>query len=117
VDLSIDQNILPTGGNLSLSSGLTRLGIFESEQTYLWQSTPLVASLRQPLWQFNSLKWRNRTEPLRFRIAQKQYIQDLEDLSFITTQNFFNFLLSKINFEIAEFNVTVNDSIYNISRK
>lgn len=116
MDLSIDQNILPTGGNLSLSSGITRLGIFESEQTYLWQSTPLVASLRQPLWQFNSLKWRNRTEPLRYRIAQKQYIQDLEDLSFITTQNFFNFLLSKINFEIAQFNVTVNDSIYNISQ-
>ena len=55
--LSIDQNIMPTGGRLSLSSGLTRLGIFQSENTYLWQSTPLVASYRQPLNQFNSLKW------------------------------------------------------------
>ncbi|MDR9418343.1 TolC family protein [Gracilimonas sp.] len=116
VDLTVQQNILPTGGNLSLSSGITRLGIFQSENTYLWQSTPLVASLRQPLFQYNSLKWRNRIEPLRYQIAQKQYVEDMEDLAFNTTQSFFDFLLAKINVEVAEFNVTVNDSVYNISK-
>ena len=114
--VSIDQNIMPTGGRLSLSSGLTRLGIFQSENTYLWQSTPLVASYRQPLNQFNSLKWRAITEPLRYRIAQKQYVEDLENLAFTVTQSFFDLLLAKINVEVAEFNVTVNDSIYNISK-
>jgi outer membrane protein TolC len=114
--VSIDQNIMPTGGRLSLSSGLTRLGIFQSENTYLWQSTPLVASYRQPLNQFNSLKWRAITEPLRYRIAQKQYVEDLENLAFTVTQSFFDLLLAKINMEVAEFNVTVNDSIYNISK-
>ena len=114
--VSIDQNIMPTGGRLSLSSGLTRLGIFQSENTYLWQSTPLVASYRQPLNQFNSLKWRAITEPLRYRIAQKQYVEDLENLAFTVTQSFFDLLLAKINMEVAEFNVTVNDSIYNISQ-
>lgn len=116
VDLSIQQSIMPTGGNLSLSSGITRLGIFAGENTYLWQSTPLVASIRQPLFQFNSLKWRNKIEPLRYQIAQKQYVEDMEDLAFNTTQSFFDFLLAKINIEVAEFNVTVNDSIYNISQ-
>lgn len=114
--VSIDQNIMPTGGRLSLSSGLTRLGIFQSENTYLWQSTPLVASYRQPLNQFNSLKWRAITEPLRYRIAQKQYVENLENLAFTVTQSFFDLLLAKINVEVAEFNVTVNDSIYNISQ-
>ncbi|MEX0724249.1 MAG: TolC family protein [Gracilimonas sp.] len=116
VDLSVQQNILPTGGNLSVSSGITRLGIFAGENTYLWQSTPLVASIRQPLFQFNNLKWRNKIEPLRYQIAQKQYVEDMEDLAFNTTQSFFDFLLAKINIEVAEFNVTVNDSIYNISQ-
>ena len=116
VDLSIQQNIMPTGGNLSLSSGITRLGIFAGENTYLWQSTPLVASIRQPIFQFNSLKWRNKIEPLRYQIAQTQYVEDMEDLAFNTTQSFFDFLLAKINIEVAEFNVTVNDSIYNISQ-
>src|SRR5690554_5591406 len=58
VELSVNQNILPTGGNLSLSTGISRLGIFRGENTYFWQSTPLVATIRQPLFQFNSLKWR-----------------------------------------------------------
>jgi outer membrane protein TolC len=114
--LSINQNIMPTGGVLSVSSGITRLGIFEGENTYLWQSTPLVASLRQPLFQFNNLKWSNKIEPLSFQIAQKRYVEDMEDIAFTVTQNFFNMLLAKINVEVAEFNVTVNDSIYNISK-
>ncbi|RNC83321.1 MAG: TolC family protein [Balneola sp.] len=114
--LSINQSILPTGGNLSLSSGITRLGIFQDENTYLWQSTPLIASFRQPIFQFNSLKWNNRTEPLRYQIAQKQYIEDMETIAFTVTQSFFDLLLAKINVEVSEFNVTVNDSIYNISQ-
>jgi len=116
IGFSANQNILPTGGNLSVSTGITRLGIFNQENTYAWQSTPLIASYTQPLFQFNSLKWRNKIEPLRFKIAEKQFVEDLEDLSFTVAQNFFDVLISKINVEIAEFNVTVNDSIYNISK-
>lgn len=114
--LSIEQNIMPTGGVLSVSSGITRLGIFKGENSYLWQSTPFVANLTQPLFQFNSLKWRNRTEPLRYQIAKKQFVEDMEDIAYEVTQSFFDFLLAKINVEVAEFNVTVNDSIYNISQ-
>lgn len=114
--LSINQNILPTGGNLSLSSGITRLGIFGNENTYLWQSTPLVVGLSQPLFQFNSLKWRNRTEPLRYEIAQKQFVEEMEDIAQTVTQQFFDVYLAKINLENAEFNVARNDSIYQISQ-
>ncbi|MBD3617486.1 MAG: TolC family protein [Gracilimonas sp.] len=120
VNLSINQNIMPTGGNLSLSSGINRLILFDGglngENIYRWQSTPLVATYFQPLFQYNSLKWRNKTEPLRYQIAQKQFVEDMEDLAFNVTQSFFDFLLAKINVEVAEFNVTVNDSIYNISQ-
>jgi outer membrane protein TolC len=58
--LGIEENILPTGGSISLSSGLTRLGIFGGENTYLWKSTPLQLGIRQPIFQFNSLKWQHR---------------------------------------------------------
>lgn len=116
LDLSINQSLRSTGGSLFMSSGLSRLGIFESEDRYEWGSTPFEVGFRQPIFQFNSLKWRNRTEPLRYRIAQKQFVEDMEDIAFTVTQNFFNLLLAKINVEVAEFNVTVNDSIYNISQ-
>jgi outer membrane protein TolC len=116
VGLSIDQPIMPTGGSLSVSTGITRLGIFASENTYLWSSAPLVLGYSQPLFQFNELKWRNRIEPMQLQIAQKRYSEAIEELSLTVTQRYFDVLLSKINLDIAEFNVAVNDSIYNISR-
>ena len=116
VGLSINQQFYPTGGRLSLSTGLTRLGIFNNEQTYLWQSTPLVVGINQPIFQFNSLKWRNRTEPLRFKISKKRFVEDMENLAFNTAQRFFDVLLAQINIEVAEFNLAVNDSIYSISQ-
>ena len=114
--LSINQSILPTGGSVSITSSLNRLGIFKGESRYEWSSTPVSIVYNQPLFQYNNLKWRNKIEPLRFKIAEKQFVEDLEDLSFTVTQSFFDVLISKINVEIAEFNVTVNDSIYNISK-
>ena len=114
--LSVRQNILPTGGSLSLSSGITRLGIFAGENTYLWQSTPLVVGLQQPIFQFNNLKWRNKTEPLQYEIAQKEYIEEMEQVAQSVTQRFFDVYLARINLENAELNVTRNDSIYQISQ-
>ena len=114
--VSISQNIMPTGGRLSLSSGITRLGIFEGENTYLWQSTPLVVGLQQPILQFNNLKWRNRLEPLQYEIAQKEFVEEMENIAQTVTQRFFDAYLAKINLENAEFNVARNDSIYNISQ-
>ena len=114
--LSINQSILPTGGNVSVTSGIGRLGIFENENTYFWSSTPLVVGLEQPLFQFNNLKWRNRLEPLQYEIAQKEFVEEMENIALTVTQRFFDAYLAKINLENAEFNVTRNDSIYNISQ-
>ncbi|MEP1151122.1 MAG: TolC family protein [Balneola sp.] len=116
IGASINQAILPTGGTVSITSGLNRLGIFKGENRYEWSSTPISIVYNQPLFQYNSLKWRNKIEPLRFKIAEKQFVEDMEDLSFTVTQGFFDVLISKINVEIADLNVTVNDSIYNISK-
>ncbi|MDR8391992.1 TolC family protein [Aliifodinibius sp. S!AR15-10] len=114
--VSIDQNILQTGGRLSVSSGITRLGIFENENTYLWQSTPLVLGFQQPIFGFNSLKWRTRLEPLQYEISQKEYVEDMEGLAVMVSERFFDVLLAQINLENAEFNVARNDSIYQISQ-
>ncbi len=114
-NLSINQNILMTGGTLSLSTGISRLGVFKGENTQLWQSTPLVVGFRQPLFQFNNLKWQNQLEPLRYTIAQKQYVEEMEQIAVTVTQRFFDVYLARINLENAEFNVARNDSIYQIS--
>lgn len=114
--LRISQNIMPTGGTLSLTSGVTRLGIFSNENTYLWQSTPLVLNYQQPIFQFNNLKWQDRLEPLQYKIAKKEFVQQMEGIAITVTQRFFDVYLDQINLENARFNVTRNDSIYQISK-
>lgn len=115
-ELSIQQSMALTGGTISVSSGLTRLGIFEGEGTYNWQSRPLVVGVNQPLFQFNSLRWANRIAPLQFEIAQKEYVQEMEAIAVDVTNRFFQVYLNRINLENAEFNVAKNDSIYQISQ-
>lgn len=114
--LSIEQNIRLTGGTISVSSGITRLGVFAGEDSYFWQSTPLVVGLEQPLFQFNNFKWRHRLEPLEFEIAQKDFVEEMEGLAVQVTQRFFDVYLAKINLQNARFNVSRNDSIYKISQ-
>lgn len=112
---TISQPMYFTGGSLNVTSGLQRFGIFYGENTYQWTSTPVSISYVQPLFAFNNLKWRRRIEPLRYQVAQKEYTEAIEQLSFTVTQRYFDVLLAKINLDIAEFNVSVNDSVYNIS--
>ncbi|MDZ7772860.1 MAG: TolC family protein [Balneolaceae bacterium] len=115
-ELFIQQNIPQTGGSLFLQSGLERLGIFGGESTYLWSSSPLVARFSQPLFQYNSFRWQQRIQPLQYEIAQKEYAQNMESIAQQVTNRFFSVYLNRINLENAEFNVTRNDSIYNISQ-
>ncbi len=56
LDLSISQRIPWTGGEMSLSSSLSRIDLLESKLTS-YRSTPLSLSLRQPLFQLNTLGW------------------------------------------------------------
>ncbi len=114
--VSVNQNLLLTGGTLSLSTGITKLGIFKDEDRYRWQSTPLVVGLQQPILGFNNLKWRQRLEPLEYEIAQKEYVQQMEGLAVMVSDRFFDVMLARINMENARFNVARNDSIYQISQ-
>src|SRR5699024_1116295 len=114
--LKIEQDVLWTGGTISLSSGVSKLGMFYGEDNYYWQSSPLVIGIEQPIFQFNSLKWQHKIAPLELEIAQKEYVEDMEDLSIRVTRSFFNAILAKANVENAEFNVSRNDSIYTISQ-
>lgn len=116
-ELSVNQSLPLTGGTLSLSSQLSRLGVFAGEDSYLWGSTPLEVRLNQPLFQFNQLKWQNETEPLQYEIAQKQFVQTMEEIAEETASQFFDVYLAQVQLENARFNVERNDSIYTIAQK
>ena len=113
--LSLSQQLPFTGGQVFVSSGLSRVDLFGDIDTYQWSSTPLVIGMFQPLFAYNPLKWMRRREPLAFDVAQRVYSEDREQIAFETVQRFFSLYEAEIRLENALFNLAVNDTIYTLA--
>jgi len=117
VEVSLMQNIAPTGGSIFMSSGLQRIDNFNAEEnplTYL--STPVSIGFRQPIKAHNSFRWEKKIEPLKYEEAQKTYIDAMESVSQRAVINFFNLILAQVNLQIALTNYANNDTLYRIAQ-
>lgn len=117
MSLSISQQIPLTGGRLRLSSDLQRVNEFEPEENFYWSSSPMVVTYSQPFFTVNSMRWNRQMEPLRYQLAEKQYLETLEDININTTRVYFDVYIAQIDKELANINVTVNDTIFRVSEK
>ena len=122
LNLSIRQPISWTGATVFLNSSLNRFDNFLTNDDlnlvayHQYSGTPLEIGLIQPIFQFNDLRWDKRIEPLRYEESQREYFENLEDLSLNTTRRFFDLMLAQINLEIAQKNVANNDTIFKIAQ-
>ncbi len=115
--LAISQPIPMTGGQLSVSSRLSRVNSEFGDSGFTqWQSTPLVLGLSQPLFQFNEMKWTRRTEPMRYELARRSYTEDFEDIAIDITNRFFAVYMAQMDRDIATSNAAVNDTIFTLSQ-
>jgi outer membrane protein len=78
-------------------------------------STPVNIGFRQPIFAYNPFKWERQIEPLRYQEAQKQYVENLENISIRATTMFFDLLLAQMNIEINRLNQASNDTLYRIA--
>ena len=109
--LSLSQNIMLTGGDISIYSNLSRLKNFSDNNIY-FGSTPISLGLSQPLFQYNSFKWEKKIAPLKFEIAKKEYIKSAEEIAMQAINYFFNLLDAEQAYKIAELNKISADSLY-----
>lgn len=115
--LTVSQPVPFTGGHISFSTGLSRLENTAAGTDFTqWSSTPLVVRVTQPILQFNEMKWSRRTEPLRYRIARRALVEDLEGVAVDVTNLFFAVYMASLDVEIASANAAVNDSIFILSQ-
>ncbi len=118
VTLGLLQPLAFSGGIISANSDL---GFFKD---YLdnsgfgeqWSGTVFNVSLNQPLFAFNPYKWDRRIEPLVYEESKREYVEEMEQISQTAVQRFFNVLEQQINFQIANFNLANNDTIYKIEQ-
>jgi outer membrane protein len=120
--LSLSQQVVPTGGTISINSGLQRLDfldpndVFNRPLSHSYLSNPASIAFTQPVFGFNPMRWARQIEPLRYRLAKRQYAQDVEDISLKTVDLFFTFMQAQTALQIAKKNKANNDTIYNISQ-
>lgn len=113
INMFLSQSVSYTGTELFINSNIRRFDNF-SNDFKLYSGEPVSVGLRQPLFFFNELRWDKRIEPLRFEESKREYIEDLENISMIATNRFFDLLLAQMNLNIANINLANNDTIYKI---
>ena len=114
-NLSVNQNIALTGGTIFLQTGIQRLDILDNN-TYSYRTNPVVIGYQQSLLGFNSLKWDQKIEPIRFEEAKKSYVETMELVSTSATMRFFNLAKAQTNLKIATFNYAQADTLYTFAK-
>ncbi|WP_439882077.1 TolC family protein [Pontibacter sp. MBLB2868] len=118
MQLSLGQEIWPTGGYISINSQMKRIDDFQADiNRTRYSSVPATITLTQPIFGFNNRAWDRKISPLRYEEAKRDYREEMEDIAKEATSYFFNLLISQIGYEIAEKNVANNDTLYKIAER
>ena len=116
---SFSQNIPWTGGSISVNTSLNRFDNFnanDGEGETRYSGVPINISVTQPLFSVNNFKWNSKIRPLQYEESKREYAQSMENISQTAATLFFRLLEEQINLQIAQQNVSKNDTIYNIEK-
>lgn len=116
LELGLQQVISPTGGVVSINSSSSRFDNFLEPPgaRTRYSGIPVNIRLSQPIFAFNPYKWDKKIQPLVFEESKREYVEQMEQISQVATQLFFDYLLAQVNLEIAEKNLVNTEDIYRI---
>ncbi len=115
-ELSIDQNIWLTGGQLSLTSSLDYFKQLTTGGARQFMSVPVSLQLTQPVFGVNSLKWNRRIQPIRYEEAKAAYVTATERVTLHTISYYFSLLLSAESLKIAQQNLKNAEHMYQVAQ-
>ncbi len=110
--LQVTQRVPLTGGEIFVSSALSRLEVIGERDTRNWSSTPFSIGIRQSLLRPNVLRWDAREQGIRGDLAERQYLEAREDVALQTANAFFDHFAAGVALSNAAANAAVNDSLY-----
>ena len=115
--MTLNQEVGPTGGSVFLKSGLERTDNIYDDSTFSsYQSTPVVIGYNQPIFQFNEYRWAKQLEPIKYEKAKRKYLEDLEEVSKQAVNHFFNLLIAQVEQVIALKNLNNYDTLYRVGK-
>jgi len=102
--LSLNQDIPQTGTRIFASSSLFRNEDLIKDDVN-FSGDPFEIGFRQPIFAYNWMKWSQKTEPLVYDEAQKNFVETIEEISRNATSRFFWYLRVQTNYTLAENNL------------
>jgi outer membrane protein TolC len=120
LELGLQQVIAPTGGIVSVNSSTNRFDNFlasPGQPQTRFSGVPINVRLQQPFFAYNPYKWNKKIQPLVFEESKREFVQEIEEVSYFTTQLFFDFLIAQVNFDIATINLKNTEEIFSIENK
>ncbi len=115
-DLELRQNIGITGGNIFMRSDIQRIDNLGEDGRSSYLSYPVNIGIQQPVNGYNEYRWERQIEPLKYKAAQREYIQTIERVSLRAINDFFDLALAQKNLDIAKVNYSNADTLYRIAQ-
>lgn len=115
-NLNVSQSIWFTGGTLSLSTSLDFLRQLGRNAYSRFMTVPVALRLNQPLFGVNNVKWNRRIEPLRYRIAEIQFLTATENVAIEAMRLYFSLILAREDLNTQSKNLTNAEKLLDIAR-
>lgn len=114
--LSLSQNVPFTGGTLSVYSNLERIELFGLNDNIGYSVVPFSLRYYQNSLFYNAYKWDKKIEPLIYEESRRDFVEKMEQISLNTCQRYFSLLKAQMQLDIAEVNLSAQDTLYEISK-
>lgn len=112
---SLSQNVPITGGRISLNSNLEQVKLFKANSTR-YSVVPFSVSYFQNSLFYNEFKWDKKIEPLIYEESKREFIESMEQISLTTCRRYFGLLKAQMQLNIAENNLSNQDTLFQISK-
>ena len=103
-ELSLVQNIPWTGGTIGIATSLERVTTYGKAQSQKFLTVPVSVTLTQPIFGVNTFRWENKIEPLRYKEAQLNYRNEVEQTTRETIRRYFDLLIAQERLASAQQN-------------
>ncbi|MDE6272432.1 MAG: TolC family protein [Muribaculaceae bacterium] len=113
--ISVTQNIWPTGGTLGLTTSLDFLRQFSGNPYNRFMTIPVALTLNQPIFNVNHTRWNRRIEPERYKEAKAAFLSASEDVAIAAINGYFSVLMNRENLTIANQNLANAEKLYNVA--
>jgi outer membrane protein TolC len=115
-NLALTQKIGITGGTVSVNSYLSAQHNADQPNPTPYLSYPVNIELSQPIFTYNSYRWDRKIKPLKYSIAKRKYLEDIEQISITATNYFFSLLQAQVEKKISITNLSNYDTLYRIAQ-